>query len=128
MLEGDTMMHDGRWGLYPLQPGVYYTPAELMAYLDAAQVIYGNPPFGGKDMSKDTILALEEKLRAAYMVIPEAFTQYHIYKRPSAWKRFTLWVGRRDVSWCYLILAVVSFYLALAVANAARSGMLGQGW
>lgn len=63
------------------------------------------------------------------------YSRIRRYRRPSLWRRFLwrlgdglLWAQRHEASICYLVLLVVSLYFAVAIADAARSGRLGQGW
>jgi hypothetical protein len=73
-------------------------------------------------------------------------TQPIVYRRPSLWKRvqycmglaiskviiwcgsFWHWLGRNADALCYAAIILFSVYMALAIANAARSGMLPAPW
>ena len=67
-------------------------------------------------------------LGAAQNIRREAqiMTRPIIYKWPSRWKRFTLWLGQHDVAICWLVMLAFSLWMAVAIAAWARTA--GGGW
>jgi hypothetical protein len=59
------------------------------------------------------------------------YTKIRRIRKPSLWSRFLWFIGdvlMNRLTVCEIVLLVAAVYLAVAVADAARSGRFGPGW